>query len=134
LTRAVNEPTMTAAATASAASVARMDILLVARGFYREFVVTAQIMDIDTILTGAGVSAASGVPTFRGAGGLWRQYRAEELATPGAFARDPSLVWEWYAWRRELIASCRPNAAHEVIARWSRNFERCCVLTQNVDD
>jgi NAD-dependent deacetylase len=87
-----------------------------------------------TILTGAGVSAASGVPTFRGQGGLWRQYRAEELATPGAFARDPSLVWEWYAWRRELIASCRPNAAHQVIARWSRAFERCRVLTQNVDD
>ena len=87
-----------------------------------------------TVLTGAGVSAASGVPTFRGSGGLWRQYRAEELATPGAFARDPALVWEWYAWRRELIASCRPNAAHEVIAQWSRRFERCRVLTQNVDD
>jgi len=107
---------------------------------------TTYCMDIDqiieklrdarrvTILTGAGVSAASGVPTFRGAGGLWRQYRAEDLATPGAFARDPSLVWEWYGWRRELIASCRPNAAHEVIARWSRGFERCRVLTQNVDD
>jgi NAD-dependent protein deacetylase/lipoamidase len=87
-----------------------------------------------TILTGAGVSAASGVPTFRGAGGLWRQFRAEELATPSAFARDPALVWEWYAWRRELIASCRPNPAHEVIAQWSRRFERCRVLTQNVDD
>jgi len=87
-----------------------------------------------TILTGAGVSAASGVPTFRGAGGLWRQFRAEELATPDAFARDPALVWEWYAWRRELIAGCRPNAAHEVIARWSHAFERCRVLTQNVDD
>jgi len=87
-----------------------------------------------TVLTGAGVSAASGVPTFRGAGGLWREFRAEELATPGAFARDPALVWEWYAWRRELIAACRPNAAHEVIAHWSRRFERCRVLTQNVDD
>jgi NAD-dependent protein deacetylase/lipoamidase len=87
-----------------------------------------------TILTGAGVSAASGVPTFRGSGGLWRQFRAEDLATPGAFRRDPVLVWEWYAWRREVIASCRPNAAHEVIARWSRSFERCTVITQNVDD
>ena len=72
-----------------------------------------------TILTGAGVSAASGVPTFRGAGGLWRNFRAEDLATAEAFRRDPRLVWEWYAWRRELIAACRPNAAHEVIARWS---------------
>jgi NAD-dependent deacetylase len=87
-----------------------------------------------TILTGAGVSAASGVPTFRGSGGLWRQFRAEELATPEAFSRDPVLVWEWYAWRREVIASCRPNAAHDVIARWSRGFARCTVITQNVDD
>jgi NAD-dependent deacetylase len=87
-----------------------------------------------TILTGAGVSAASGVPTFRGNGGLWRQFRAEELATPGAFSRDPSLVWEWYAWRRELIAACVPNPAHDVIAKWSKSFERCTVITQNVDD
>jgi NAD-dependent protein deacetylase/lipoamidase len=87
-----------------------------------------------TILTGAGVSAASGVPTFRGSGGLWRQFRAEDLATPTAFSRDPLLVWEWYAWRRDLIARCRPNAAHDVIARWSRTFDRCMVITQNVDD
>jgi NAD-dependent deacetylase len=87
-----------------------------------------------TILTGAGVSAPSGVPTFRGSGGLWRQFRAEDLATPGAFARDPQLVWEWYAWRRDLIASCRPNPAHRVIATWSTAFERCIVITQNVDD
>lgn len=87
-----------------------------------------------TILTGAGVSAASGVPTFRGSGGLWRQFRAEDLATPEAFSRDPVLVWEWYAWRRELIAACTPNPAHEVIARWSTSFERCTVITQNVDD
>jgi NAD-dependent deacetylase len=87
-----------------------------------------------TILTGAGVSAASGVPTFRGRGGLWRQFRAEDLATAGAFSRDPVLVWEWYAWRRALIAACRPNAAHDVIARWSRAFPRCTVITQNVDD
>jgi len=87
-----------------------------------------------TILTGAGVSAASGVPTFRGPDGLWRQYRAEDLATSSAFARDPHLVWEWYAWRREKIAACQPNAAHDVIARWSHAFERCSVLTQNVDD
>lgn len=87
-----------------------------------------------TILTGAGVSAASGVPTFRGDGGLWRQFKAEDLATPGAFRRDPAVVWEWYAWRRGLVASCQPNPAHDVIARWSRQFERCVVITQNVDD
>jgi NAD-dependent deacetylase len=87
-----------------------------------------------TILTGAGVSAASGVPTFRGSGGLWRQFRAEDLATPEAFERDPRLVWEWYAWRREVISSCRPNAAHEAIAAWSHKFDCCVVITQNVDD
>jgi NAD-dependent deacetylase len=86
-----------------------------------------------TILTGAGVSAASGVPTFRGAEGLWRRYRPEELATPSAFHRDPGLVWEWYAWRRERIAGCVPNAAHHVIARWSRR-PGVVVVTQNVDD
>lgn len=86
-----------------------------------------------TILTGAGVSAASGVPTFRGTDGLWRQFRATDLATPEAFARDPALVWEWYQWRRELIAGCQPNAAHEVIARWSQRPD-CTVVTQNVDD
>jgi NAD-dependent deacetylase len=86
-----------------------------------------------TVITGAGVSAASGVPTFRGAGGLWRTYRAEDLATPQAFANDPRLVWEWYAWRREKVASCRPNAAHDVLARWSHR-PSSTLITQNVDD
>ena len=87
-----------------------------------------------TVMTGAGVSAASGVPTFRGPGGLWRQYRPEELATAQAFARDPSLVWEWYEWRRERIALCTPNRAHEVLASWSQRSSSCRILTQNVDD
>ena len=77
-----------------------------------------------TVLTGAGVSAASGIPTFRGAGGLWKTFRAEDLATPGAFARDPRTVWEWYDWRRQLVAKARPNAAHETIAAWSRPGRR----------
>ncbi len=87
-----------------------------------------------TILTGAGVSAASGVPTFRGAGGLWRNYSATELASPDAFNRDPHTVWEWYAWRREQIAACRPNAAHHVLARWTQTRAMWRVITQNVDD
>jgi NAD-dependent deacetylase len=87
-----------------------------------------------TVLTGAGVSAASGVPTFRGQDGLWRQYQATDLATPEAFARDPALVWEWYAWRRNKIAGCRPNRAHEVIASWTVRNPRCQLVTQNVDD
>ena len=85
-----------------------------------------------TVMTGAGISAASGVPTFRGPGGLWRSFRPEELATAAAFARDPQLVWEWYDWRRGLIAKCAPNAAHEVLARWSRQ-PGFTLITQNVD-
>ena len=85
-----------------------------------------------TVLTGAGMSAASGVPTFRGTGGLWRSFRAEDLATPQAFARDPLLVWQWYDWRRETIAGCTPNKGHEVVAAWSRR-PGTIVITQNVD-
>jgi NAD-dependent deacetylase len=86
-----------------------------------------------TVLTGAGVSAASGVPTFRGSDGLWKNFRPETLATAEAFGRDPRLVWEWYAWRRERIAACQPNAAHRVLADWSRRFPNFKLITQNVD-
>lgn len=85
-----------------------------------------------TAITGAGVSAASGVPTFRGEDGLWRTFRAEELATPEAFARDPLLVWEWYDWRRTLIAKCDPNPAHTALAAWSAHAG-FTLITQNVD-
>lgn len=86
-----------------------------------------------TVLTGAGVSAASGVPTFRGSGGFWESHRPEELATPEAFRRDPALVWRWYAWRRQLIARCEPNRAHAVLASWSRRYPEFTLITQNVD-
>jgi len=81
------------------------------------------------VFTGAGVSADSGIPTFRGAGGLWRNFRSEDLATPEAFARDPALVWQWYEWRRGLVRNADPNAAHRAIA----SLERATVITQNVD-
>jgi NAD-dependent deacetylase len=86
-----------------------------------------------TVLTGAGVSAASGVPTSRGSDGLWKNFRPETLATAEAFGRDPKLVWEWYAWRRSRIAACKPNAAHRVLAEWSRRFRNFRLITQNVD-
>lgn len=85
------------------------------------------------VLTGAGVSAESGVPTFRGANGLWKQYRAEDLATPAAFARDPQLVWEWYDWRRSVIAQARPNAGHYALAQAEARADKFTLITQNVD-
>ena len=85
------------------------------------------------VLTGAGVSAESGVPTFRGNNGLWRQYRAEDLATPGAFARDPKLVWEWYDWRRSLIAEAKPNPGHYALAEAETRAQKFTLITQNVD-
>jgi NAD-dependent deacetylase len=84
-------------------------------------------------LTGAGVSAASGVPTFRGDHGLWRSVRPETLATPEAFERDPRLVWEWYDWRRGLIREAQPNAAHRVLAAWTERWQDFTLVTQNVD-
>lgn len=90
------------------------------------------------VLTGAGVSAESGVPTFRGAGGLWRSHRPERLATPEAFRDDPRLVWAWYAWRREIVETCRPNAAHLSLAalalgRAVSTSAPTAIATQNVD-
>lgn len=85
------------------------------------------------VLTGAGVSAESGVPTFRGTGGLWKQFRPEELATPEAFARDPRLVWEWYAMRRDTVVACEPNAAHRAMASFALTRGTMTIVTQNVD-
>ena len=85
------------------------------------------------ILTGAGMSAESGVPTFRGPDGLWRQHRPEELASPAAFAKDPKLVWEWYDWRRTLIARTNPHPGHLTLAQWEHLFPIVTVITQNVD-
>jgi NAD-dependent deacetylase len=86
------------------------------------------------VLTGAGISAESGIPTFRGVNGLWEKYRIEELATPEAFNRDPALVWRFYSWRRRVAKSCRPNAAHLALAELENKLShRCFVCTQNVD-
>lgn len=86
------------------------------------------------VLTGAGVSAESGVPTFRGNNGLWKQYRAEDLATPRAFARDPKIAWEWYDWRRGVVAQARPNPGHRALAEIERAVPKFTLITQNVDD
>ena len=85
------------------------------------------------VLTGAGISAESGVPTFRGAGGLWKGYKPEELANAEAFAKNPKLVWEWYNWRRENIAKAMPNAAHRALVELEKRKPRFTLITQNVD-
>lgn len=87
-----------------------------------------------SVLTGAGVSAESGIPTFRDAQmGLWAKYRAEELATPRAFKRNPKLVWEWYEWRRKLVAAAKPNPAHHALVEMEGFFPCFHLITQNVD-
>jgi NAD-dependent deacetylase len=85
-------------------------------------------------LTGAGVSAESGIPTFRGKDGLWNRYRPEELANPQAFAADPEKVWKWYAWRMEKVFNAEPNKAHLALAELERIGILKCLITQNVDD
>src|SRR5271170_1661399 len=91
--------------------------------------------DIVFILTGAGVSAESGIPTFRDAGGLWRNYRFEEVASPHAWRRDPQLVWEFYSMRRRVASAAKPNPAHFAIAKLEGTLrERLFLCTQNVDN
>ncbi len=84
-------------------------------------------------LTGAGISRESGIPTFRGADGLWRKFKPEELATPWAFQKDPKLVWEWYQWRRGLMADKEPNEGHRLLARLEEIVPDFWLITQNID-
>jgi NAD-dependent deacetylase len=86
------------------------------------------------IITGAGVSAESGIPTFRGKDGYWRNLDPIKLATPEAFARDPELVWQWYRERRHTIRDAQPNAAHQAIANLAQRADEFLLVTQNVDD
>lgn len=86
-----------------------------------------------TVLTGAGVSAESGVPTFRGEQGLWKSYRPEDLAKVEAFEANPELVWEWYRWRQSVVAGCEPNSAHRALVELERRSSSFTLLTQNID-
>jgi NAD-dependent deacetylase len=87
------------------------------------------------ILAGAGLSAESGIPTFRGMGGLWRSYRIEEVASPEAWNRDPRLVWEFYSMRRRVASAAKPNPAHFALAKLENTLQdRLFVCTQNVDN
>ena len=84
-------------------------------------------------LLGAGISASSGLPTFRGAGGLWRTYEATDLATPEAFAFNPGLVWQFYSYRRHMALKAKPNAAHYALAELARRKKGFITLSQNID-
>lgn len=84
-------------------------------------------------LLGAGLSAASGLPTFRGAGGLWRSHDAVSLATPEAFSRDPGLVWQFYSYRRHMALQSQPNPAHYALAELAKRNRNFVTLSQNVD-
>ena len=87
-----------------------------------------------TVISGAGFSKASGIPTFRGKDGLWKNYDPAELATPSAFAKDPVLVWEWYRWRLNIILNAKPNLAHIKLAKLEQKEFDIVIQTQNVDD
>jgi NAD-dependent deacetylase len=86
------------------------------------------------VLTGAGISAESGVPTFRGSEGLWKKFKPEELASFDAFIRNPDLVWEWYSYRKKLIAEVKPNPGHYALADMEKLFQGFAVITQNIDN
>jgi len=86
-----------------------------------------------TVLRGAGISAESGIPTFREKNGLWREYRSEDLATPDAFARDTRLVWEWYEWRRRIIKDAKPNLGHYALVELENRKSDFTLITQNID-
>jgi NAD-dependent deacetylase len=97
----------------------------------------AEIISNSTVgaaLTGAGISAESGVPTFRGQQGLWKKFRPEQLATMEAFLSNPDVVWEWYNWRRELISEVKPNPGHYALKDLEEFFTEFTLITQNVDN
>jgi NAD-dependent deacetylase len=85
------------------------------------------------VITGAGISADSGVPTFRGEGAVWNNKHFSELANPRAFRENPREIWDWYLYRRGVVAKCRPNAAHLAVAKWVKNRPGVTLVTQNVD-
>lgn len=100
----------------------------------KELIQILQAAQRVVVLTGAGTSAESGVPTFREAQtGLWARYDPQELATPEAFQKNPRLVWEWYAWRRELVAKAQPNPGHLALVQMQKHIPEFIIITQNVD-
>lgn len=102
--------------------------------FNRDFIDRLKTAKSVVFFTGAGISAESGVPTFRGKEGLWKKFKPQELANFDAFIRNPDLVWEWYQYRRKIVEEAKPNPGHLAIAEMENYFEDVSVITQNVDD
>jgi len=98
-------------------------------------VAAVQLRNFERVVffTGAGISAESGVPTYRGKGGIWKEYDYGSCACEDAFARDPAHVWEFHNYRRELVANCAPNRGHEIIAEAERTLDSVTIVTQNID-
>jgi len=101
--------------------------------FSSQLIKALKILKKLTVLTGAGISAESGVPTFRGEEGLWKKFRPEELANVNAFMKNPQLVWEWYDYRKKLISEVRPNPGHDALVKMEAFAPEFCLITQNVD-
>jgi NAD-dependent deacetylase len=102
--------------------------------FHKNLIEVIRTSKVAAVLTGAGVSQESGLRTFRDVRtGLWKQYKPQDLATPEAFRRNPKLIWDWYAWRRESIKGVRPNPGHFAVVKMSRNIPCFSLITQNVD-
>ena len=102
--------------------------------FSKELLTRLKSAKTVAVLTGAGISAESGVPTFRGEEGLWKKFRPEELANFDAFMRNPKLVWEWYNYRKKIISEVEPNPGHYALAKMEEIFENFYLITQNVDN
>lgn len=104
------------------------------RNFRRDFIEVLKEADSVVFFTGAGISAESGISTFRGTDGIWNKLKPEELASFDAFLKNPDLVWEWYQYRRHIVNKAKPNAAHLAIAEMQDYFKNVTVVTQNVDN
>lgn len=102
--------------------------------FKEEFIEKLKAAKNIVFFTGAGISAESGIPTFRGKDGIWNKLKPEELASFDAFMRNPDMVWEWYQYRRKIIHETKPNPGHFAVAEFEKYFDNVVVVTQNVDN
>ncbi|MCG2587109.1 SIR2 family NAD-dependent protein deacylase [Rhodohalobacter sulfatireducens] len=111
-----------------------MSLLLNSKGKESSLVQAVKVAKEIFVVTGAGISQESGVPTFRSKGGWWKKLNPEKLATGRAFKDNPEKVWQWYDYRRKMLSEVEPNQAHKSIAQWEKSGKKVIILTQNVDN